>query len=440
MVSTKTEIPRTYISLTDEYIKDYHQLAYKKYPSFQNMIYVDYYSMDLSYSHYDKNMNTFYNDIGNESFGGRFNRIHNFPIISSTNTVYDNEAGEKGITTQSSSELNFVVEPTLDFMVKPNDIIRFHIVDDYYGFYMVTNVDDSATVDKAYRKITAKLIANMSQDKLNNLVVNELVFVQEYHKIFDREVAILVLTIESRLQSYIDKLNSMYRPNLDFHVFEDDETVVTSYERAIMNMYKNYTSHILMEGMKLSYSYKAGFYIDEPLSAWDLMINPSTDAYYKRVKQMYDFNSVREIGSMKDHKYYAIDRSFEDVTYHNYKVPDDYTCSATLIAPGMTTTDFWAMIEAWRSALTNSDVTLFVNDTTNYNQRFYNLLYGWLEILVTKNYLKNKFNCTITYFDTYSTDATLLETSILMSQLLYINNYLTKNTSYKIPVPSPTKD
>lgn len=426
---------KTYISLTENYMKDYHNLAYNIYPSFQNIMYVDFYSLSIEQSHYDKNMMTFYKDVNDEKYGGRFTKILNFPILTSTNTPYDNDAAERGIITQPSSELNFIIEPSLSFSVKPDDVIRFKLLDDQFGFYKVANVDDSATLGKPYGKVTAKLISGITEEKLTKLVTKIKVFIQEYHKIYDRELAILILTFENYLERCIEKINDRYKTNLDFHVFDDNETIVTSYERAMLELCDRYKNHIIIPKIKLSYSFSSKFYNTEPITAYDLLINPRAISYLKRLKELKNFNDLREVLQMSKHKYYSADGSFMGFRYHDYITPDDYTCSASLIAPDMTTSDFWVMFDAWLSAIENNDITLFPNDPAKYNQTLYSLMLGWLKILVTGEMFKNQFDRTTKYFDKWvNSDLNLLEVTILLSQIFYMDHNF-RTEADKIPQP-----
>lgn len=414
---------KTYISLMENYIKDYHNLVYKEYPSFHNVMYVEYYSLDISNSNYDENLVNFHKDTNDENYGGRFQLILNFPILTSTNAPLSNNSSEKGIEIKSSSELVFVIDPKVDLYVKPEDIIKFHITPDYYGFYKVTNVEDSATFGKSYKKLNARLIPGLNQDKMMKFVCHESVFVQEYHRIFDREMAMLILNTLHKSDEYIKYINSRYKSNLDFHVFENDITIITSYERALKDLYM-LRKNIHMEKLNLSYSFNNKFYSDEPNTIFDILINPYMNKldFYKRLVECYEFNSLREKPMLKKHKYLVADSSADELSYHNYTYNSDYICSANLVSD-MEIHDFWRMFEAFINTLKYKDTSTFYSDEIFNDSEIYKIMDGWIKILVTREFLINKKDCTIKYFNSFEKPSLFIST-ILLSQMLYINEYI----------------
>jgi len=416
---------KTYISLVEDYIKDFHNLVYKEYPSFSNMIYVDYFSLNLEHSNYDENLINFDKDTNDENYGGRFDLIMNFPILTSTSNSLSNNASERGIEIKSSSELNFVVDPTIDLYVKPEDIIKFNITPDYYGFYKVTNIEDSATLGRSYKRLTTRLIPGVTKEKMMKFTCSESVFIQEYHRIFDRELAILVLNTLHKSDEYIKYINSRYKSNLDFHVFEDDETIITSYERALRDLYSS-RKNIHMEKLHLSFSFNNKFYSDEPNTIYDILINPDKNKldFYKRLVECYEFNSLREKPMLKKHKYLIADSSADELSYHNYTYNSDYICSATLVSD-MEIPDFWRMFEAFINALKYKDTSTFYSDEISNDSEIYKVMDGWIKILVTREFLINKKDCTIKYFNSFEKPSLFIST-ILLSQMLYINEYLIK--------------
>ena len=426
---------KTYISLVENYIKDYHNLVYKEYPSFHNVMYVEYYSLDINNSNYDENLVNFHKDINDENYGGKFEMILNFPILTSTNTSLSNTSSERGIEIKSSSELVFIVDPNINLYVKPEDVIKFNINSEYYGFYKVTNVEDSATFGKTYKKLNAKLIPGLNQDKMMKFVCHESVFVQEYHRIFSRELAVLVLTTLHKSDEYIKNINSRYKSNLDFHVFEDDTTIITSFERALNDLYMA-RKNIHMEKLDLSYSYHNKFYSDEPNTIYDILINPDKNklSFYKRLVECYDFNPLRERPMMLKHRYLIADASADEVSYHNYDYNHDYVCSATLVSD-MDIHDFWRMFEAFTNALRTKDTMDFYSNEISNDSEIYKVMDGWIKILVTREFLINKKDCTIKYFNSFE-NPSLFISAILLSQLLYINEYLIKFVDKNKKLPS----
>lgn len=425
-------IPQTHISIADQYIKDYKNLIYKIYPSFQNTIYITYYSLSIEESNFDKNMISFYDSVNNKDYGGRFHKIYNFPVMSSTNTTYQMDSNEKGITTTNNSEITCKIDPTINIQPKIGDILQFQIDDEYFGLYKITNIDQSATFKETYKSLTCSLIAGLTESKLGKFIVSEKFFLQETHTIYDKEVAIIVADIQNRFESLINKLNSSYKKDIDFHILKDGISCITSFERSLNKLYKKYSSHILFSTFCNSCSFKINFHEEEPISIFDILLDPlmEFDKYYKRLKPMKYYNEFREICQFKEHKYYSIDRSFEDYKYHDYIVPSEYTCSATFLSDTMETKDFWSMFDLWLDIIKNGkDPETFINKKI-YDQRVYKLLRGWIRILVTKEYFINQRNCTFKYFDEMCENCNIIEAAILLSQLMYMNSYFITDASY----------
>lgn len=171
----------THYSLSDFYINNYVNTVYKKYSTFQNVIYVDYYWLDLKHSNFDSNLVSFYTTANNDNHGGRYNLIINLPLMFSTNVPYSTDPTEKGASTVHESEIFAIVDPVLNLRPKEGDFVVYKFENGYYGVYNVTNIDKSATMKPSFSKIGMSLSPGISAEKLKKFINGISIFLPQYH-------------------------------------------------------------------------------------------------------------------------------------------------------------------------------------------------------------------------------------------------------------------
>lgn len=233
-------------SLTTSYIADYINLTHQVYPSFITRMSTTYYSLDVPNSNMNEDLLSIYNDVSNPNHGGRYNVIYNLPVHSSTNSSITDNANEKGINVNESSNIQVNIDPLVNIVPKIGDLISFNTqLSNYFGVYRVTNIEVSATLFAPYTKVSLELVPNITIESLRSFVIEELAFVTNYHHIFKKGDTLLIISLQKKIDELINYFNSIYNHQLDAHV-DYDHHVFLDFEKALNFLFTKYTSHTNM--------------------------------------------------------------------------------------------------------------------------------------------------------------------------------------------------
>lgn len=233
-------------SLTTSYIADYINLTHQVYPSFITRMSTTYYSLDVPNSNMNEDLLSIYNDVSNPNHGGRYNVIYNLPVHSSTNSSIADNANEKGINVNESSNIQVNIDPLVNIVPKIGDLISFNTqLSNYFGVYRVTNIEVSATLFAPYTKVSLELVPNITTESLRSFVIEELAFVTNYHHIFKKGDTLLIISLQKKIDELINYFNSIYNHQLDAHV-DYDHHVFLDFEKALNSLFIKYTNHTNM--------------------------------------------------------------------------------------------------------------------------------------------------------------------------------------------------
>jgi len=205
-----------------------------------------YYSLDVPNSNMNEDLLSIYNDVSNPNHGGRYNVIYNLPVHSSTNSSIADNANEKGINVNESSNIQVNIDPLVNIVPKIGDLISFNTqLSNYFGVYRVTNIEVSATLFAPYTKVSLELVPNITTESLRSFVIEELAFVTNYHHIFKKGDTLLIISLQKKIDELINYFNSIYNHQLDAHV-DYDHHVFLDFEKALNSLFIKYTNHTNM--------------------------------------------------------------------------------------------------------------------------------------------------------------------------------------------------
>lgn len=233
-------------SLTNNYIADYINLTHNMYPSFITRMSTTYYSLDVPNSNMNEDLLSIYNDVSSPNHGGRYNVIYNLPVHTSTNSSIAQNANEKGISVEESSNIQVNIDPLVNILPKVGDLVSFNTqLANYYGVYRVVNIEVAATLYAPYTKLSLEIVPNISTESLRSFVIQELAFVTNYHHIFKKGETLLIISLQKKIDELINYFNSIYNHQLDAHV-DYDHHVFLDFEKALNTLFTRYNGHTNM--------------------------------------------------------------------------------------------------------------------------------------------------------------------------------------------------
>ena len=252
-------------SLTNEYIKDYVNLVYSKYIPFQNRLRANLYQLDIENSNYDEDLLSFYKDINNRRHGGKYVLILDFPIYLSTTTNITSQSGEKGVTTSDSTNITAIADPRLNMTVKKGDLISFQLdgVDGYYGVYRILENDASATIMDSYNRLNLALVPGVLVKNLDQFVIDVKAFLPEYHKVFKKEDASMIIKLRKLVDEFESYFNGIYNDKLDAHIEPNANRAYIDWEYTFNNLLDQYRQHFNSNTFYRSYlEYKSALKLE----------------------------------------------------------------------------------------------------------------------------------------------------------------------------------
>ena len=229
-------------SLAEQYLQDYIRLTHEIYPSFITKLSTIYYSLNFKASNISDDFQTFYKNISNEEHGGKYDVIYNLPVHMTTNTAISRNASEKGITTIDSANINCNIDAFINLTPKEGDIITFSNTMNNQSMYQVTNIETSSMLRKPYSKLQLQVVPNLTRDKMQNFIIAEKAFITNYHYIFEKGDALLIIELQKRVDKFIEYFNEIYDHKVDAHV-DNDHRVFLEFERAFNEMLETYKQH-----------------------------------------------------------------------------------------------------------------------------------------------------------------------------------------------------
>lgn len=252
-------------SLTNEYIKDYINLVYSKYIPFQNRLRANLYQLDVENSNYDEDLLSFYKDINNRRHGGKYVLILDFPVYLSTTTNITSQSGEKGVTTSDSTNITAIADPRLNMTVKKGDLLSFQLdgVDGYYGVYRILENDASATIIDSFNRLNLSLLPGVLVKNLDQFVIDVKAFLPEYHKVFKKEDASMIIKLRKLVDEFESYFNGIYNDKLDAHVEPNANRAYIDWEYTFNNLLDQYQQHFNSNTFYRSYlEYKSALKLE----------------------------------------------------------------------------------------------------------------------------------------------------------------------------------
>lgn len=233
-------------SITNDYIKDYINLTHRVYPSFISKLSSTYYSLDVTNSNMNEDLLSIYKDVSDPKHGGKYSVIYNVPLHTSTNSNLENSNTEKGAGIIESSKITVNMDPLINIVPKTGDLLCFNTeIASYFGVYRVTNIDTSSTIMAPYTRLSIELVPNVTIESLKRFVIEELAFVTNYHHIFRKGDTLLIISLQKKIDEYVNYFNEIYNHKLDAHV-DYDHRVFLEFEKALNDLFSKYMAHTNM--------------------------------------------------------------------------------------------------------------------------------------------------------------------------------------------------
>jgi hypothetical protein len=301
---------RSHESISEQYVDDYLSLIYNKYAPFQNMLFVDYYQLDVQNSNINDDMSTFYKNVSDVNFGGRFKLIIDVPVMFSTNNVYTDEATEKGMAGTSSTKITAIMDPVINIVPKIGDMLAFQFKNGYYGVYKIENIDDSATLEKRYSRINISMEPQVDINHMKKFVIDTSIFIQEYHKVVNKERGIMIIKIRDMIPKLINELNSYYHKSLDFHNVQYD-AISLDYDKCLNFLNYAFEGLILTGKLKTSGTTRSCKKVND-LSPMISLCMPYKD--YTTETEIFEvtkFNELRDKVFLGKRTYYSTSKTNE---------------------------------------------------------------------------------------------------------------------------------
>lgn len=171
--------------------------------------------------------------------------------MATSNTISD-EATEKGITTIESTDIECIMDPLLNIKPDEQDLIAFNTGLHQYGIYRIIDIDTGSTLFRPYYKIKLRMIPNISIDKMKNFVIGEKAFLTNYHYVFEKGDAQLIIKLQMIIEKYIDYFNNIYNHQIDAHV-DNDNRVFLDFDKAFNQLIEKYNGHTFTATIHKSY-------------------------------------------------------------------------------------------------------------------------------------------------------------------------------------------
>jgi hypothetical protein len=220
------------------------------------MLKANYYSLDVANSNINEAMMAIYKDVNDGSHGGRYAVILNTPIYTSSNVPLTQNTSEKGLEIAPSSAITVMLDPIINLRPKSGDLISFQFdLPDYYGIYRVQSIEDSGTLHNRYARLNIILVPGVREDLLKPFVNNILIFVPEFHYVFQKDVAIMIHTINTRLYELQEYFNDIYHDPIDLHILSSN-IGYPEFEYAFTRTLSKYPSYLINMDFDRSWSFK----------------------------------------------------------------------------------------------------------------------------------------------------------------------------------------
>ena len=400
-------------SLTQKYLTEYLTLTHKKYVPFQNRISVDYYSLIISQSNYDTTLQTFYNDESSDKYGGVFHMVVDFPILSSTSSALETEAGEKGTSVSDSSTLQVMVDPLQGVVPKVGDMIGLNIPNIIPLMYNVTNVDISTPHTAPYHRLTISLSSEIVKENMSRKVRAVSAFLSAYHGIYDKELCILMLTIKNALTKTVSVFNNLYDPTVDYRELYHDtirDMIIPEIDHRFYKLVTRNVQHFDRQQYIPSASMLDSRLFTFEHTILDCFCDPfkyASLAFESTTHPMEDYNTIREVVHPEPHNYEAFGNG-----EHSF---------LNLVYPDVTAEDHQDHM-LWFLACVRKDALLRPKPTT-YDLRIDVLMQRWLNIYYNESYVMNVKNELVSDFENIECQ-NAFECLVVAAQCCYLLNQL----------------
>ena len=300
-------------------------MTHELYPSFLTRLDTTYFSLNLNASNWDTTFKDFYKTITNSEHGGRYDVIYNLPVMLPTNSTIAENASEKGITVSESTSISCLIDPYIDIIPKDGDVLMFRMGLNNDVLYRVLTLEMSSTLVKPFYKLTLQAVPNLSKERMFNFVVNYSGFVPEYHMIFEKESALVIIKLQNLIKSYIDYFNEIYNSRIDAHV-DNDSNVFLEFERAFNELISNYQTHIGTMRVNKSYLHDnlLTYYSDDNPFKRMLSDNTGTFNGYKYTANIRRLEKTRKRSLNNRIKIYRLITDSEDsstIATHDLTLP-----------------------------------------------------------------------------------------------------------------------
>lgn len=229
-------------TIAEEYIKDYIHLTHEFYPPFLSYLSTIYYKINIAASNFSDDMQSFYKDVENDDHGGRYTAIYNVPIYMSNASTINHEAGEKGFTSKEGTEVDINLDSLVNISPEEGDLVAFNTGLHYYGVYRIQDIELSSAIYRPYYKLNCQLVTNQSIEKMKKFVVDEKLFLTNYHYIFAKGDAQMIIKIQLALDQYIDYFNNIYDKAVDCHV-DNNHCAYLEFDHAFNLLMRKYQGH-----------------------------------------------------------------------------------------------------------------------------------------------------------------------------------------------------
>ena len=239
-------------SLTNHYIQDYIKLTHELYPSFFTKVNATYYSLNIEASTFDPEYKDMYKQADSIEHGGRYDAIYNIPLYIVTNNALTENAGEKGITTKESTDINCIIDPLVNIIPKDRDMLSFKLGLDNDIVYGITNLELSSTMKRPFTKISIQAIPTLTSEKMKHFIISQNAFIDEYHKIFEQKEVFTILQLQKIVKDYVNYFNEIYDHQMDAHI-DSNSKVFLEFEKAFNYMIDYYKLHLGIINVDRSY-------------------------------------------------------------------------------------------------------------------------------------------------------------------------------------------